>query len=209
MIKEKDLKYAKINYKNKLDKLFHYNTLEMLYHYYRLYTSDIFLNRVMYVFSLSYKETLCLAEHIIHCIFDDTDFIKEGLRSSFRDFLLPFDIHFQFTLLTVSNLKGLNGLNEVIAEGKRIAQIAWKTPYSYNLKEKLFSDIDLTTSNKKQILLNIESLQNNIISMLKNNNFYKTYFSDKNEMWIRYLESPDTLQGPISYETLKEILIHH
>lgn len=199
MIPVNELEYAKINYKNKLDRRFRYNTLETLYHYYQLYTSDIFLDQIMSVFSFSYKETLQLTEFLIHCIFNDTDFIKEGLLSSFRDFLLPFDIYFQFSLFSVPNYKGLNGLKEVIAEGKRIAQIAWKTPYSYNLKEKLFKT--------EQPTLNIELLQKSIISLLEENRFYKTYFNDKNEVWIRYFESQDTLHGPISYETLKDVLI--
>lgn len=207
MITDTEHGYAKFNYKSKLDRIFRYNTLETLYHYYQLYTTETFLNQIMHVFSLSYKETVQLTEYLVHCIFDDTDFIKEGLRSSLRDFLLPFDIHFQYSLLSISSSKGLNGLKEVIAESKRIAQIAWKSTFFYDLKEKVFFDINLDNAEAEQPSLNIEFLQNRIISILENNLFFKTYFDDKNNVWIHYLESQDTLHGPISYETLKEVLI--
>lgn len=195
--------YEKISHAYKLDKIFLFHNMKTLNYYYTTYTSSHFLNRMIKVFELSYEEITNLKEIINKCIWDDSDFIHAGHQSTFMDFMLPFDIYFQYNLfcknpyIRLQGIKGLEGLKEIIKECKMQARKIWEFPFHTDLQEILSINNNL---------LDIKKTQDNIVKILETNNFYKNYFLFENKYWRANYFSSEKLQYPISYDTLKLLL---
>lgn len=185
----------------RLDKIFFFNKLNTLSHYYKLYTSDEFLNQIIQHYSLSYREILTLEELITKHIFDDYDFISFGLQCQNLDFMLPFDIYFQFEIFSNSFKKafGISDLIKTITDcktnSKSILNLALHHTESASILHFTASDaLDIATT--KEIVLN----------QLKRNNFFKEYYPKRNIILSKYSASNSTLNVPLTYDIIKPLL---
>ena len=195
---ENELIYHSCN----LDRLFLLNNLEILNKYYEVYISEYFLNTMINIFQLSYTEIALLKNTIITEIWNDTDFLAAGHNSSFIDFMLPFDIYFQYNLFSVGNtqkfknLKGLEGLIQVISTCKENSRQIWKL--------SLFS-IPTNVLSLKGEYLDIKETQYNIKELLKKNPFYLKYYNKDDKQYPKTTSSVQ-LNGPFSFEIIKNLL---
>lgn len=89
-----------LNQQYRCDQVFLSRKLNVLYYYYELYTSDLVLDEIIRNYNLTYRQVGELKKIIFENIFCDSRFIVSGLTSSFLDFMLPFDINFQFSVFT-------------------------------------------------------------------------------------------------------------
>ncbi len=82
----------------RFDNIFSFYRLNALSYYYQLYLSDPFLDLMLRHYNFTYRQVIELEATIINQIFKDEEFIIAGLKSNYIDFMLPFDIVFQYTV---------------------------------------------------------------------------------------------------------------
>jgi len=194
--------YSQACHLYRLDKLFLFAKIGTMNEYYNLYNSDYFLSNMVISFRLSYSEVSKLKSILADNLWNDTSFIHDGMKSSCLDFMLPFDIHFQFELFTanmsLSYSTGLLGLNRLIEECKKEARKIWElcsTP-NFNLQNYI----------NASGLIDIPNLQAELYDTLMNNNFYKNYCTISKSFLHRYISSSEPLQQPIIFEELQKHL---
>lgn len=153
------------------DKCFSCCKLNLLISYYKIYTQESFLNSIIQTYSLTFSEIMSLKEQIIKNIFEDAEFIKEGLESEFLDFMLPFHI---FLLILVSFRTPSASTYETLREDLgKAKQRAKSFITSYCLQSSL-QDFCMYNQNGNIDILNTE---NKIKALLTQNKFFLKYAS--------------------------------
>lgn len=179
------------------DNLFSYCQLNTLNYYYNLYTSDMFFDRIIRVFSLSYRDAIKLENDITQLIFYDKDFMTNGFNSPYADFMLPFDICFQYVVFGIGSnpVSYSKSLLEVIENCKSTATKFWKKP----LPTRNISSYFVYTKSGD---LDIRSTESRIIKELEKNNFFKNHYSFPNSFIDSYLKNEGSLVQPTSFEII-------
>lgn len=193
-------KYEILCHTYRLDNIFLFRKLDFMSYYYKAYNSDIFLDQMLSRFSLTYRESMNLKSTINKLIWNDTSFIRTGHHSSCIDFMLPFDINFQFELFqtpTYSNYIGMDGLKRMIDDCKRKAQVFWQLDVPFNYKDLLFLE------NRS---LDICKTQEKIVDMLNLNTFYLNYYMPLLEDIHNLKLLSDATEPPIPFDILRELL---
>lgn len=83
----------------RLSNLFFWNKCARLFSYYKEYTSNVFLEKIVKSFELTYHDVMNLKVTIINTIFKDEAFMAQCLSSNYLDPFYLFDIFFQNTLI--------------------------------------------------------------------------------------------------------------
>lgn len=154
------------------DSIFFYQKLNILHSYYDKYQCEDTANKVMYLFRLSGNDIERIKKTIISTIFEDKDFIMAGLRSKYLDFMLPFDIFFQFMinarpLISLYN-PTVNAIKNKLEELKKNTLTILQT----NLPSHIFSNLLRFETDES---FSIENNEYNILQILEKNTFYKYY----------------------------------
>lgn len=156
------------------DKKFFFLKLEKLFYYYQLYQEDFILSEIVHKYRLNYHQILKLGQVIKESIFGDRDFITKGLESCYLDFMLPFDIMFQFQVFgrTTSNIRGdMTGLKSDIEEIKKVAKMLYSIEIhsmDFNTKIRKYFGPDRE--------LKVRGLQKAAWDNLETNTFFLQYY---------------------------------
>ena len=203
-------KYEKLYHIYRLDNTFLFRKLDFIINYYNAYNSDIFLNQILSCFSLTYRESMNLKSTINELIWNDVTFMRTGLQNSCIDFMLPFDINFQFELFQTpaySHDKGIDGLKQVIDKCKKEAQAFWKIDFPFDFSNLLILDNKSLANNSfANKSLDIRKTQDKIIDILNQNAFFLNYYLPLLEDMQNCHVLLDASQQPIPFDILKELL---
>lgn len=152
------------------DNIFLFTKLNRLTYYYNLYLSDPVLTMIMQKYNLTYLEVTELDKFLIKTIFEDEDFIIKGLRSSYADFLLPFDILFRSAIFL--NPSGQSSFSTFKSELNTIKDSTIKLLYSNLFYTPNLSLLSFCKSGD----LYITDSEEKILKYLSNDDYYKNCY---------------------------------
>ena len=179
------------------DNIFLFRKLNTLMYYYNLYLSDAILNAITQNCRLNYQETISLKDFIVRNIFEDKNFILTGLKSKYLDFMLPFDIFFQYYIYS-SRQSSLEFLKQRIAGIKKdVLKILSVTAHTHESKDFLTFD-----NNENFSILTSEE---KIYTQLKNNPFFSNYYLSYNSFSHNFI-TDELNESPINFDIIKEVL---
>lgn len=179
------------------DNIFLVYRLNALLYYYKLYLSDSFLDSMMQHYGFTYRQVIELKDTIINQIFKDEDFIMSGIKSKYFDFMLPFDIFYQYTVCNpISNTypknprQFENDLNEI----KHKVLDIWKT--------KFFLQCEFSFIDDGEFSFSISANETQILTRLTNNPFYEHYYLKENNFCRNFVS--DDNPNFLSFDTIRK-----
>lgn len=158
----------------RLSNLFLWNRCACLFSYYKTYTSDIFLEKIVESFELTYHQVINLKSTIIDTIFKDKYFIAQCLCSNCLDPFYLFDISFQSKLLgfhfPLFNNPDNVSLPELLQQLKQMTH-----QYLDNAPNEI-SKIDSFRSTIAEKCDTAPKAQSYILEELQKNAFFQSYY---------------------------------
>lgn len=178
------------------DSIFLFYKLNFLLDYYNLYLSDYFLDTLIRRFNLSYRKIIGLQETIVNNIFKDENFIIAGLKSNYLDFMLPFDIFYQFAIFDPIPwaFQEYQQFEDALSDIKKRVQNIWKAGFYWQADFSFLEDGDFSITSNENIL----------IKHITKNPFYQYYFRKENE-FIKNLESGSN-NNFLCFDSIKKFL---
>lgn len=157
------------SYAWRLDNIFLFHKFNRLLEYYNLYLSKPIIDTIYRHYDFVDKQPGMIQDIIRIIIFEDKDFIMHGLKSDYLDFMLPFDILFQFNIsfsdIPASPENFMRTLTNIKERIKKILDV------------KLYIECDNPAlSFSKNGCFSIPDNEKSICDFLEKNHFYRSFY---------------------------------
>ena len=180
------------------DNIFLFQKFNTLLKYYDLYSSPETLYAVAKNYNFEYGQTEKIKSIIYEVVFEDMNFIRHGLKSKYLDFMLPFNIFFQFDIFAPNPGASPEKFKAKLIEIKEKTRQITGTKLSLKCNNPILSF-------SKDDYFSIPENEKNICDFLEKNNFYSSFYS-QTKFLDKFLADSKDNNDFYSYNTIKTII---
>lgn len=184
------------SYAWRCDNIFLFYKFNTFLQYHDLYLSNTILDTIAKHYKFEYSQIEEIKNIILKTIFEDKDFITNGLKSNYLDFMLPFDILFQFNIFTFDYGKSPELFETELVHIKETAKQILNTELTIKPDTQLFSS--------KDDCFSISETENRLLNFLRNNKFYTTYYKQKKIFLKNYLKNYRTSETGFNFDAIAQ-----